>query len=148
MEEIKQLISEKKQKQIVHPVFKWGQSKTHIFLYVKLSHRFGSPGCLDVTTQPQFKLNNRNFSFEVECIQATQPLVFSIEFQMPYGGSSPELTKDSVGCFTLKFKKEDSFIWDRLILLQSQSEVLNPKIWYELEDLYPKEMKEFFKKLD
>lgn len=41
------LISESKPKQFVTPVFKWGQSNEEIFIEIKLSHRFDSPGCLE-----------------------------------------------------------------------------------------------------
>lgn len=41
------LIAKSKKPQVVLPVFKWGQSKTEVFIEIKLSHRFDAPGCLD-----------------------------------------------------------------------------------------------------
>ena len=44
---IDNLISLNKKKQKVSPVFKWGQSNEEIFMEIKLSHRFDSPGCIE-----------------------------------------------------------------------------------------------------
>lgn len=71
LEEIKQMISEKKIRQEIHPVLKWGQSDSHVYIYLKLSHRFSSPGCIDVTSQPLFLINEKKILFQVECVQAT-----------------------------------------------------------------------------
>lgn len=63
LERITNTLSSKREKQIVVPVFQWGQSKDSIVLQVKLSHRFGSPGCLDVTSDPVFNVDSNKLLF-------------------------------------------------------------------------------------
>ena len=40
-----------KKRQMVRPVFKWGQTQHKVFITMKYSHRFDSPGCLDIDNQ-------------------------------------------------------------------------------------------------
>lgn len=47
IKELDGLMAKSRKKQTVVPVFRWGQSLKEIFIEVKLSHRFDSPGCLE-----------------------------------------------------------------------------------------------------
>jgi hypothetical protein len=48
----------------------------------------------------------------------------------------------------MKFEKEKKEIWRELFLHKEEKEYLQPKIWFELKDVYPTEMKEFFEALE
>ena len=64
---IDSLIVESKTKQFVVPVFKWGQSNEEIFIEIKLSHRFDSPGCLETIktdkTEEMVTIKESNFIY-------------------------------------------------------------------------------------
>ncbi len=144
LEVLKALISQNKNKQIIHPVFKWGQSKSDILIFMKLSHRFGSPGCLDVIKDPTISVDEFKFNFTVECIQATQPLIFILNFDLFEKVDKFILDKDSVGTYSLTLKKSEDKIWPDLFKDPKTRENYNPKIWYELEEVHKDDMNEFY----
>lgn len=144
LERITNTLSSKREKQIVVPVFQWGQSKDSILLQVKLSHRFGSPGCLDVTSDPVFNVESNKLLFQVECIQAQQPMIFQLSFELFENGKEALLKRESVGVFALSFAKSQSSIWRELILNEDQRRKFKPKIWYDIESIHPEDMRTFY----
>ena len=56
-----------KHQMTVSPAFKWGQNYTHVLLYVKFSHRFDTPGCLDLWNH-NMNANDTHFYFQAQGI--------------------------------------------------------------------------------
>lgn len=54
IKELDKLMAKTRKKQTLVPVFRWAQSNSEVFIEVKLSHRFDSPGCLDKIEETEF----------------------------------------------------------------------------------------------
>lgn len=141
-------ISNAKKKQEIAPVMKWGQNANEVFIFLKLSHRFDAPGCLELIKDPDVKVQERRLSLRAECVQATLPMVFVLDFDMMRPVESVKVTRMSVGTYELTMKKKEKGIWEDLLLDFDERSKYNLKVWYELEDVYPDDMEEFYDKMD
>ena len=147
LENLKNLISQKKKKQAIIPVFKWGQNKKKTFLFIKLSHRFDAPGCLEFSDEKPFlKIHSNKFIFEVNCVQATQPLVFKLDFDLfDLVKEEFEIEKRGVGTLKITLEKNKEGIWKDLFQNFEDRYLFKAKIWYELEEVFKKDMEEFYR---
>lgn len=80
------------------PVFMWGQSEDSIIIHVKFSHRFDTPGCLDISEET-FEVKGKKLYYRANCMQTHQPIKFIIDLNL-YGEAEEEgkvIRKGSVG---------------------------------------------------
>ncbi len=141
-------ISNAKKKQEIAPVMKWGQNSEEVFIFFKLSHRFDAPGCLELIKDPEVKVTDKRLTLRAECVQATMPMVFVLDFDMMRAGESIKVTRMSVGTYQLTIRKKEKGIWEDLLFDFDERSKYNLKVWYELEDVYPEDMEEFYDKMD
>lgn len=116
LEKKQQLAMNFNKKKIVKPPIKWGQNYTHISIYLKYSHRFDTPGCLDVWGK-NMTLTDSRLSFRALGIQAHYPLEFMLDFPL-FEKIIPEESyekSESVGTMVIHLKKEKKGIWRYLI---------------------------------
>ena len=142
MNTISVLLSSRKKQQAIAPIFKWGQSLGDVFLHLKLSHRFDAPGCLEVSSISAESSEGR-LKFRSECVMASSPLSFSLDFALFKAAKNVELQKESVGTYTLIISKETPEIWPDIFADFAERNGYKSRIWFELEDKYPKDMEEF-----
>jgi hypothetical protein len=85
------------------PVLKWAQNHTHIFLAIKLSHRWDSPPCLK-SIHESYKLANSVFNFTNVCLVSKAEIRFEFSGKL-YGRVRErrelEVRKDGVGTYSL-----------------------------------------------
>ena len=148
LDSLTQLMNNFKQKMEVAPVMKWGQSETEVHIFLKLSHRFDSPGCLDLLKEPEMSFENNELHFKAECVQASYPLIFVLDFEVFGQVEKAKLEKMSIGNYRLILSKTDSLIWDDLFRVFDDRNRFTIKIWYELEDRYPYAMEAFYTKME
>ena len=148
MESLSVAISNSKPKMEVAPVMKWGQSENEVHIFLKLSHRFDSPGCLELTKEPEAGLEKGILRFRAECVQASYPLIFVLEFPVFKEVDRIKLEKMSIGNYRLIFFKTKSEIWEDLFANFDDRNKFTIKIWYELEDRYPQAMEQFYVKME
>lgn len=60
----------------VEPVAKWGQNETHLFLSLKMSHRWDSPPCLNTKRQNAFS-SSSHFNYTNLCLVSNSKITFS-----------------------------------------------------------------------
>lgn len=59
------------------PVIKWSQNMTHLFISMKMSHRWDSPPCL--TTQSEtVNLSKDNFEYINVCVVSHHRITFNM----------------------------------------------------------------------
>ena len=136
-------------KQIVHPVMKWGQNYTHVLIYVKYSHRFDTPGCLDVWAK-NLTLQKTHFKFKALGIQSDHPLEFRLDFPL-FKEIVPDESVDkseSVGTIVIHLKKKKKEIWRYLVPKDFKDSRFNVKVWWELGDIYKRAMNKYNKMID
>lgn len=148
LEALSVTISNSKPKMEVAPVMKWGQSHTEVHIFLKLSHRFDSPGCLELTVEPDLALNGNTLNFRAECVQASYPLIFVLEFELLKNVRELKFEKMSIGNYRIVAVKQDAIIWDDLFKNYDDRSKFTVKIWYELEDRYPEAMEMFYDKME
>ena len=148
MEALSITISNSKPKMEVAPVMKWGQSDNEVHIFLKLSHRFDSPGCLDLSKEPEVFLENNSLRFRAECVQASYPLIFVLDFQVFKEVEKIQLEKMSIGNYRLILFKKNIDIWEDLFANFEDRNKFVIKIWYELEDRYPDAMARFYAKME
>lgn len=113
-------------------------------MFLKLSHRFDSPGCLELTKEPEVSLEGDRLKFRAECVQAQYPMIFVLSFQLYREVSKVKLERMSIGNYRLVLTKQISGIWEDLFLHFDDRSKYTVKVWYELEDRYPEAMEKFY----
>lgn len=83
------------------PVVKWGQNLTHVFITMKMSHRWDSPPCLN-TKEERSNLANNSFEYINLCLvsQSLITFTFSVEFYENVKKNDIIVTKDGVGTYS------------------------------------------------
>lgn len=88
-------------KSTCEPVLKWAQNLTHIFVAIKLSHRWDSPPCLN-TVEEKYELLNSTLSFKNVCLVSRTEIKFFIESKLNKKSKGAlEIKKDGVGEYSL-----------------------------------------------
>ena len=143
------MISQVKKALVSLPVFMWGQSYESVVVHVKFSHRFDTPGCLDISEE-KFEVRGRKLYYEARCMQLQQPINFIIDMNL-YEEALDEgkvIKKGSVGTRVLEFKKTKRGIWRNLHDETEKFSRMQMRIWWELRDVYPDAMDEFSRILE
>ena len=115
LEHLLKMISQVKKALVTLPVFMWGQSQDSIVVHVKFSHRFDTPGCLDISEE-EFEVKNRKLYYRANCMQTHQPINFVIDINL-FDDALDEgkvIRKGSVGTRVLEFKKKERKIWKNI----------------------------------
>lgn len=76
----------------------WGQSEESIVVHVKFSHRFDTPGCLEISEET-FEVKNNKLYYQANCMQTHQPINFIIDLNLWADGidEGKVIKKGSVG---------------------------------------------------
>ena len=148
LESLTVILSNMKQKMEVAPVMKWGQSNSEVHIFLKLSHRFDSPGCLELIKEPETSFESGKLKFKAECVQASYPMIFVLDFEVYEGVDKMKIEKMSIGNYRIILTKIKEDIWEDLFKNFDDRNKFTLKIWYELEDRYPAAMEEFYTKMD
>lgn len=117
----------------VSPAFQWAESDTHIYLQVKLSYRWSSPGALSVQ-QENVTLTPTHVAFSGIGRHSTVQKYYALDLPL-FSTIVPEesdWTWGSVGKLSITLKKEAFGRWPRL--LNSTLKVSNMHVWLEMED--------------
>ena len=147
IDDLTRAISSLKEQQVVSPAFKWGQSRADVFLQIKLSHRFEAPGCLDVGHIEASTADGR-LRFRAECVQATSPLVFQLDFALFGAADHHELERESVGTYLLRLHKASPELWPDIFADFSARASHRSHIWLELEKEHPDDMSDFLQLME
>ena len=142
LDELTRLVSSMKERQVLAPAFKWAQNSTDVFVQVKLSHRIEAPGCLDVS-RVEAKAEGGRLHFLAECVQATSPLLFLLDFALFNATTAHELSPDSVGTYVLRLRKAAPALWPDIFAEPAVRAAHRSQIWTELESTYPEDMEAF-----
>lgn len=141
-------ISNFRPKMEVAPVMKWGQSELEVHIFLKMSHRFDSPGCLELTKEPEVSIDGNRLRFMAECVQAQYPMIFVLDFGLLREVTSFRLERMSIGNYRLVLVKAEGDIWEDLFADFEDRTRFTVKVWYELEDRYPEAMEQFYAKME
>ncbi|GJM17551.1 MAG: hypothetical protein DHS20C13_28780 [Thermodesulfobacteriota bacterium] len=71
-----------------------------------------------------------------------------MDFELYKDSKNPTIKKESVGTYSISIQKSKNEVWKELFKDPAEKKQYNPNLWYQLEDLYPQAMKEYFKLLD
>lgn len=112
------------------PVTKWGQNESHIFLSMKMSHRWDSPPCLN-TKKELSQLNNNTFEFTNICVVSHSKITFNliVEFYEQVKDQEVVVSRDGVGIYSTIIQKESDKVWPYL----SKDEKTH-QIWSEISE--------------
>lgn len=126
------------------PVLKWGQNDTHLFISMKMSHRWDSPPCLS-TKQEFSSLTNQTFEYVNICVVSHQKIRFETKFDFFSNVVDGEVRviKDGVGTFSTIIQKAEGKVWPFL----NKKETSYP-IWGEISERYNAIHKEYQNLLD
>jgi hypothetical protein len=82
-------------------VIKWGQNESHIFISMKMSHRWDSPPCLN-TKHEQSKLSNDSFQYINTCVVSHSKITFAFLIDLYDEAKAQEVIvhKDGVGIYS------------------------------------------------
>lgn len=149
LEGLLKIISQVKKALVAMPVFMWGQSEESIFVHVKFSHRFDTPGCLDITEEI-YEIKDNKLFYQANCMQTHQPINFILDINLfeEAVDEGKVIRKGSVGTRVLEFKKKSKTIWKNLHDDTEKFSRLQMRVWWELKDVYPQAMKQYSKMLE
>lgn len=130
---------------IISPAFQWAQSMENIFIEIKYSSRFDSPGCQEIE---RIETNlEKHFEFKGECKMDEEILLFKLNLEL-----MEEIDKEKskgeiegMGKYKITLKKKERKFWERL-LLNKETKIENMKEWFEVNEKYEYETKEYKKK--
>lgn len=124
---------EGKESIIVSPVFRWAQSKTHIFLEIKYSSSFNSPVITEVIRQ-RYEFDQQSFNFTADVLYENRINKFILKLNF-YHAINPNLSyvsSNSVGRVNANISKASPGMWDRLI--NATEKMLNMFVWWDLQE--------------
>ena len=135
---------------IISPAFQWAQSLNDIYIEIKFSHRFDSPGCLEVNNL-NITITNQSVNLICYCILDDYPIKinFYIEtFQEIDYENSTYGFFGLIGKYQIKLRKKNiGMFWDKL-LKDGSNNFSNMGIWFEMKEKFEKEIKQFEDQID
>ena len=150
LEKKKKLALNFNKRQKIIPVAKWGQNFTHVLVYVKFAHRFGSPGSND-NWGTQVKFEDHRLHVNTLGLHGDMPVEFELDIPL-FARIEPEqshYSSESAGSIVVKMRKgEDNKIWRDLVDKEYNKDKLTLKIWWELADVYEEPMKKYNRMID
>lgn len=93
------------------PVIKWAQNLTHLFIAVKLSHRWDSPPC-STTLKEAYSVINQTLRFNNVCLVSNEQITFEFKINLLNGTEDNlDIKKDGVGTYSITIKKKEEGTW-------------------------------------
>ena len=131
--------------QIISPAFKWAQNLNEIFIEIKFSHRFDSPGCIEIKNLKVSILKN-TVNLIGYCVLGDIPIKINFKIETLYDIDYQNSNHGFFGLvgryqFTLK-KKISNKYWEKL-LSKNNPVFTNMGIWFEMKEKYESEIKKF-----
>ncbi|SOV10884.1 co-chaperone p23 [Plasmodium sp. gorilla clade G2] len=129
----------------VNASFQWAQSPDYIFLNIKFSHRWSSPGALKVKDEKIVSKKN-NFSFSAlsnDSNSVTKKYIVDLTLLDNIIESETKYNFASVGKVVVTLKKEKKKIWNRLLL--SKEKYPNMQVWWDMKEKYYDSVQNFLK---
>ena len=131
--------------QIISPAFKWAQNLNEIFIEIKFSHRFDSPGCIEIKNLKVSILKN-SINLIGYCVLSDIPIKINFKIETLYEIDYKNSKHGFYGLvgryqFTLK-KKISNKYWEKL-LSKNNPVFTNMGIWFEMKEKYENEIKKF-----
>ncbi|GAB66197.1 hypothetical protein PCYB_083580, partial [Plasmodium cynomolgi strain B] len=118
----------------VNASFQWAQSPEHIFLNIKFSHRWSSPGALKVKDE-QVVAKQNLFSFSAlsdDTNSVTKKYTVDLKLLHDIDESETKYNFASVGKVVVTLKKKQKRIWKRL--LKSKEKNPNMQVWWDMKE--------------
>ncbi|CRG95363.1 co-chaperone p23, putative [Plasmodium gallinaceum] len=129
----------------VNASFQWAQSPENIFLNIKFSHRWSSPGALKVKNE-EIISNKNHFSFSAfsnDSNSLTKKYIVDLTLLHNIIESETKYNFASVGKVVVTLKKEKKKIWNRLLL--SKEKIPNMHVWWDMKEKYHGSIQDFLK---
>ncbi|GAW80684.1 co-chaperone p23 [Plasmodium gonderi] len=129
----------------VNASFQWAQSPEHIFLNIKFSHRWSSPGALKVKDEQVISKKNI-FSFSAmsnDSNSVTKKYIVDLTLLHDIIESETKYNFASVGKVVVTLKKKQKQIWSRL--LSSRDKNPNMQVWWDMKEKYHDSVQSFLK---
>ncbi|SCP04252.1 co-chaperone p23, putative [Plasmodium ovale] len=129
----------------VNASFQWAQSPEYIFLNIKFSHRWSSPGALKVKDEEIISKKN-NFSFSAysnDSNSITKKYIVNLTLLHDVIESETKYSFASVGKVVVTLKKEKKKIWNRLLLSKEKNP--NMQVWWDMKEKYDDSVQNFLK---
>ncbi|KMZ99923.1 hypothetical protein PVNG_04563 [Plasmodium vivax North Korean] len=127
----------------VNASFQWAQSPEHIFLNIKFSHRWSSPGALKVKDEEVVAKKNL-FSFSAlsdDANSVTKKYTVDLKLLYDVDESETKYNFASVGKVVVTLKKKQKRIWKRL--LKSKEKKANMQVWWDMKEKYHDSVQSF-----
>jgi len=125
--------------------FQWAQSPSQVFLSIKYSYKWNSPGALSLESE-EVSISPRHFHFSGEGQQSHSHKRYFLDLDL-YDTVSQQNSSwsfGSVGRLMVTLTKEKDAIWPRLT--QSTDKIANMHVWWEMKERYESEVAEYEKK--
>ncbi|SBT79333.1 co-chaperone p23, putative [Plasmodium malariae] len=129
----------------VNASFQWAQSPEYIFLNIKFSHRWSSPGALKVKDEEVISRKNI-FTFSAlsnDSNSITKKYIVDLILLHNIIESETKYNFASVGKVVFTLKKEKKEIWDRLLLSKEKNP--NMQVWWDMKEKYQDSIQDFLK---
>lgn len=127
---------------VVRCSFQWAQNSTHIFLAVKFSHRWSSPGALKVHDEKAAVTNCCfNFSAAGEHSQLRKRYTLDLAFYKEVDPARWSWHHAANGRFTVEIRKKDHSKWPRLFA--GKDKPSNMGMWDSMHSRWQEELEEF-----
>jgi len=128
---------------IVQPAFRWAQNKDYIMIEIKYSHRFDSPGCLEVEELLVDISYDKILIFSGFCTISDTTIKFELSIKLfgEINRLQSSWQENSIGKFLFNLKKKSSNIWPGLI----RDEELPPpnmQTWIEMQEIFDQKEKD------
>ncbi|SCL98412.1 co-chaperone p23, putative [Plasmodium chabaudi chabaudi] len=129
----------------INASFQWAQSPEYIFLNIKFSHRWSSPGALKVKDEQIVAEKNKFFfsAYSNDPNTVKKKYVVDIDLLHDIIDSETKYNFASVGKVVITLKKAEKKIWNRLLLSKEKNP--NLQVWWDMKEKYNKSVLEFLK---
>ena len=127
------------------PAFQWAQSLNKVFIEIKYSSSFTSPGCLEVSNFRLSVKDNNKMTFQAKCFVDSEQLI-QFELVIELFGNVENINivndKESGSKYLVILNKKADVFWERL--LKGSEKEFNMKEWFEMKIKYKDELKNFY----
>jgi hypothetical protein len=125
--------------QILEPAFRWAQSATNVYLDVKFSHRFDSPGCNDITDEGvEFEDDKLKLTGSCTISNTKFRAALNLKFYNTIDVEASTWEKKNGKIYVEIAKKKAPRAWPRL--LKAKKKPKNMSIWWDMSEKYSNEI--------
>lgn len=118
---------------VVNVAFQWAESPSEVFLAIKFSNRWSSPGAL-VVSDESLDVDGNVLKYSSKGTQSDKLKMYQLILEL-YDEVLPQETKVtpvSMGRFTITLKKVHKAVWGRLT--KGNEKIHNQQIWWEMKE--------------